>query len=126
MDSIFFSLQMFTTIFTVEMILKLVALGPLYYIQGKWNIFDGIIVIISLVDTGLELADFKESSGTSVFRTFRLVRPHSFKICLWMFRLIESSPLPGSLPFRLVFPIRYDKFASVCQSSPSFQVESLF
>ncbi|RMX46589.1 hypothetical protein pdam_00019719 [Pocillopora damicornis] len=65
---------MFTTIFTVEMILKLVALGPLYYIQGKWNIFDGIIVIISLVDTGLELADFKESSGTSVFRTFRLFR----------------------------------------------------
>ncbi|PFX17439.1 Sodium channel protein type 4 subunit alpha B [Stylophora pistillata] len=65
---------MFTIIFTVEMILKLVALGPLYYIQGKWNIFDGIIVIISLVDTGLELADFKESSGTSVFRTFRLFR----------------------------------------------------
>ena len=65
--------QMFTVIFTVEMAVKLVALGPLYYIQGKWNIFDGIIVIISLVDTGLELADFRESSGTSVFRTFRLV-----------------------------------------------------
>ncbi|XP_015766470.1 PREDICTED: sodium channel protein type 5 subunit alpha-like [Acropora digitifera] len=66
--------QMFTVIFTVEMAVKLVALGPLYYIQGKWNIFDGIIVIISLVDTGLELADFRESSGTSVFRTFRLFR----------------------------------------------------
>ncbi|KAL9954360.1 hypothetical protein ACROYT_G041885 [Oculina patagonica] len=65
---------MFTVIFTVEMILKLVALGPMYYIQGRWNIFDGIIVVISLVDTGLELADFRESSGTSVFRTFRLFR----------------------------------------------------
>ena len=64
---------MFTVIFTLEMIVKLVALGPLYYLQGRWNIFDGIIVIISLVDTGLELADFKEFSGTSVFRTFRLV-----------------------------------------------------
>lgn len=126
MDSIFFSLQMFTTIFTVEMILKLVALGPLYYIQGKWNIFDGIIVIISLVDTGLELADFKESSGTSVFRTFRLVRPHSFKICLWMFRPIESSPLPGSLPFRLVFPIRYDKFASISASPLQVSKSNLF
>ena len=30
-----------------------------------------------------------------------------------MFRPIESSPLPGSLPFRLVFPITYDKFASI-------------
>lgn len=67
---------MFTVIFTVEMILKLVALGPMYYIQGRWNIFDGIIVVISLVDTGLELADFRESSGTSVFRTFRLVRTY--------------------------------------------------
>ena len=70
---IFNIFQMFTVIFTLEMIVKLVALGPLYYLQGRWNIFDGIIVIISLVDTGLELADFKESSGTSVFRTFRLV-----------------------------------------------------
>ena len=70
---IFDIFQMFTVIFTLEMIVKLVALGPLYYLQGRWNIFDGIIVIISLVDTGLELADFKESSGTSVFRTFRLV-----------------------------------------------------
>lgn len=66
--------QMFTVIFTVEMMLKVVALGPMYYLQGRWNIFDGIIVVISLVDTGLELADFRESSGTSVFRTFRLVR----------------------------------------------------
>lgn len=71
-------LQIFTTIFTVEMIVKLVALGPMYYIQGRWNIFDGIIVIISLVDTGLELAEFRESSGTSVFRTFRLVRTYKF------------------------------------------------
>lgn len=70
---------MFTVIFTVEMILKLVALGPMYYIQGRWNIFDGIIVVISLVDTGLELADFRESSGTSVFRTFRLVRAYSVR-----------------------------------------------
>ena len=126
MDSIFFYLQVFTTIFTVEMILKLVALGPLYYIQGKWNIFDGIIVIISLVDTGLELADFKESSGTSVFRTFRLVRPHSFKICLWMFRSIESSPLPGSLPFRPVFPIRYDKFTPISASPLQVSKSNLF
>lgn len=70
---------MFTIIFTVEMIVKLIALGPMYYIQGRWNIFDGIIVIISLVDTGLELADFRESSGTSVFRTFRLVSQYVFR-----------------------------------------------
>ena len=114
---------MFTTIFTVEMILKLVALGPLYYIQGKWNIFDGIIVIISLVDTGLELADFKESSGTSVFRTFRLVRPHSFKICLWMFRPVKVRPCPVRYHFD---PIRYDKFTPISASPLQVSKSNLF
>ena len=66
---------MFTVIFTLEMIVKLVALGPLYYLQGRWNIFDGIIVIISLVDTGLELADFKESSGQQCRWSYFELRP---------------------------------------------------
>ena len=39
--------------------------------------FDGLIVVISLLDTGMELMSFRESSGTSIFRTFRLVRHDS-------------------------------------------------
>ena len=57
------------------MILKLLALGPVFYIQSKWNLFDGVIVIVSVIDTLMEFTNVSDNkSGTSVFRTFRLVR----------------------------------------------------
>ncbi len=65
---IFFPLQVFTGIFTAEMVLKLIALDPYYYFQVGWNIFDSIIVTMSLVELGL--ADVQ---GLSVLRSFRLV-----------------------------------------------------
>uniref|UniRef100_A0A8C4YNW4 Sodium channel protein n=1 Tax=Gopherus evgoodei TaxID=1825980 RepID=A0A8C4YNW4_9SAUR len=39
--------QVFTGIFTAEVILKLIALDPYYYFQQPWNIFDSIIVTVS-------------------------------------------------------------------------------
>ncbi|KAI2666455.1 Sodium channel protein type 4 subunit alpha B [Labeo rohita] len=39
----------FTGIFTAEMVLKLIALDPYYYFQVGWNIFDSIIVTMSLM-----------------------------------------------------------------------------
>uniref|UniRef100_A0A8C4YN39 Sodium channel protein n=1 Tax=Gopherus evgoodei TaxID=1825980 RepID=A0A8C4YN39_9SAUR len=38
--------QVFTGIFTAEVILKLIALDPYYYFQQPWNIFDSIIVTV--------------------------------------------------------------------------------
>ena len=61
--------QVFTGIFTAEMVFKLVAMDPFYYFQVGWNIFDSIIVTLSLVELGL--ADVQ---GLSVLRSFRLVR----------------------------------------------------
>lgn len=61
--------QVFTGIFMVEMVLKLIALDPYEYFQQGWNIFDSIIVTLSLVELGL--ADVQ---GLSVLRSFRLVR----------------------------------------------------
>ena len=49
--------------------MKLVAMSPKYYFQEGWNIFDFIIVALSLVELGL--AGVK---GLSVLRSFRLVR----------------------------------------------------
>jgi hypothetical protein len=49
------------------------AVGLLDYLKSRWNLFDGFIVIMSLVDTTFELVKFRESAGTSIFRTFRLV-----------------------------------------------------
>lgn len=46
-------LQVFTGIFTAEMVLKIIAMDPYYYFQEGWNIFDGIIVSLSLMELGL-------------------------------------------------------------------------
>uniref|UniRef100_A0A8C6JF25 Sodium channel protein n=1 Tax=Melopsittacus undulatus TaxID=13146 RepID=A0A8C6JF25_MELUD len=46
-------LSVFTGIFTAEMFLKIIAMDPYYYFQEGWNIFDGFIVTLSLVELGL-------------------------------------------------------------------------
>lgn len=60
--------QVFTGIFTAEMFFKLIAMDPYYYFQVGWNIFDSIIVTLSLVELGLA-----NVQGLSVLRSFRLV-----------------------------------------------------
>ena len=55
------------------MILKLIALKPSGYIKSRWNIFDGVVAVISLIDTVLTLSNLIDSTGTNVFRSFRLV-----------------------------------------------------
>ncbi|XP_053300102.1 voltage-dependent T-type calcium channel subunit alpha-1I [Pleuronectes platessa] len=59
----------FTCMFTLEMILKLTAFGFFEYLRNPYNIFDGIIVIISVCEI-IGQAD----GGLSVLRTFRLLR----------------------------------------------------
>lgn len=59
----------FTTIFTIEMFMKLTGYGFYGYIKDAFNVFDGAIVIISIV----ELAGSNQG-GVSVLRTFRLMR----------------------------------------------------
>ena len=50
--------------------MKLMAMSPKYYFQEGWNIFDFIIVSLSL---GELVMDNSEVSGLSVLRSFRLV-----------------------------------------------------
>lgn len=64
------------------MILKLIALKPRGYIKSRWNIFDGVVVVISLIDTVLTLSDLIDNTGTSVLRSFRLVRTESQDILI--------------------------------------------
>ncbi|XP_078475469.1 sodium channel protein type 1 subunit alpha-like isoform X1 [Lampetra fluviatilis] len=68
----------FTGIFTAEMFLKLVAMDPYFYFQEGWNIFDGFIVSLSLMELGLQ-----DVEGLSVLRSFRLLR---------VFKLAKSWP----------------------------------
>ncbi|XP_035829755.1 sodium channel protein 1 brain [Aplysia californica] len=58
----------FTSVFIIEAVCKIIGLGKYYFMSG-WNIFDLIIVIASVLDMGLEQVD-----GLSVLRTFRLLR----------------------------------------------------
>ncbi|XP_059225604.1 sodium channel protein 60E isoform X7 [Stomoxys calcitrans] len=60
--------KVFTSIFTFECIIKLMALSKEFFLCG-WNIFDLIIVTASLLDIIFELVD-----GLSVLRGLRLLR----------------------------------------------------
>uniref|UniRef100_A0A8C2F7D6 Voltage-dependent T-type calcium channel subunit alpha n=1 Tax=Cyprinus carpio TaxID=7962 RepID=A0A8C2F7D6_CYPCA len=59
----------FTSLFALEMLLKLLAYGLYGYISNLYNIFDGIIVIISVCEIVGQ-----SDGGFSVLRTFRLLR----------------------------------------------------
>ncbi|KAK9527412.1 hypothetical protein VZT92_013976 [Zoarces viviparus] len=73
----------FSGIFTAEMLLKIIALDPYYYFQTGWNIFDSIIVCLSLMELGLS-----DVEGLSVLRSFRLLR---------VFKLARSWPTLNTL-----------------------------
>ncbi|XP_077020881.1 voltage-dependent T-type calcium channel subunit alpha-1G isoform X2 [Tamandua tetradactyla] len=59
----------FTSLFALEMLLKLLVYGPFGYIKNPYNIFDGVIVVISV----WEIVG-QQGGGLSVLRTFRLLR----------------------------------------------------
>ncbi|KAL8164875.1 UNVERIFIED_CONTAM: Sodium channel protein type 5 subunit alpha, partial [Gekko kuhli] len=73
----------FTGIFTAEMIFKVIALDPYYYFQQGWNIFDSIIVTLSLMELSLS-----SMGNVSVLRSFRLLR---------VFKLAKSWPTLNTL-----------------------------
>lgn len=78
--------QVFTGIFAAEMFFKLIAMDPYYYFQVGWNIFDSIIVTLSLVELGLA-----NVQGLSVLRSFRLVRDKDLtRINLPYYRFVHS------------------------------------
>lgn len=68
----------FTATFVVEALMKIIALSPKFYFREGFNVFDAIIVGLSLLELGLEGV-----YGLSVLRTFRLLR---------VFRLARSWP----------------------------------
>ncbi|NXA94326.1 SCN5A protein, partial [Melanocharis versteri] len=82
----------FTGIFTAEMILKIIALDPYHYFQQHWNIFDSVIVTLSLIELSFPRHKNKrerQKGGTlSVLRSFRLLR---------VFKLAKSWPTLNTL-----------------------------
>ena len=59
----------FIAIFGLEVVIKLVALGIKDFVRDKFNMFDALVVVISLVEVSLS-----GSSSLSALRSFRLFR----------------------------------------------------
>lgn len=65
----------FVWVFTAEMIAKLIGLGVKNYVKDKFNIFDGIIVIVSLVDFTLNYSiDMTEGGASGILSALRALR----------------------------------------------------
>ena len=67
----------FSAVFIIEMIIKLLGYGIIGYVRDKANIFDWIIVVISIADTTISATlsyDVQASGAISAFRIFRLFR----------------------------------------------------
>jgi hypothetical protein len=60
----------FTLVFTVEVLLKIIGLSPKAFIMDRFNIFDAVIVLVSIS----ELFISSGSGGVSALRAFRLFR----------------------------------------------------
>ncbi len=75
----------FTIIFTIDMGLKVFGMGVVDYLRDKMNVFDSIIVILSIIE--LALTGGSGGSALSAFRSVRIFR--TFRV-LRVTRLIRS------------------------------------
>lgn len=64
----------FTAIFTIEVLLKLVGLGVRVFVKEKFNQFDFLIVVISIVQLVVKEDDSNDASFFSSLRAFRLFK----------------------------------------------------
>jgi len=82
----------FTAVFFLEMVFKMLGLFWREYFRESFNQFDFLIVMVSLVELVIELADLSNgSSGLSALRAFRLFR--LFKLAKsWgeLYKLLET------------------------------------
>uniref|UniRef100_A0A8C5CD05 Voltage-dependent L-type calcium channel subunit alpha n=1 Tax=Gadus morhua TaxID=8049 RepID=A0A8C5CD05_GADMO len=106
--------MVFTTVFTVEMFLKLIAFKPRGYFGDAWNVFDAMVVIGSIVDIVLSEIDNTEDSARisitffRLFRVMRLVkllsRGEGIRTLLWTFiKSFQALPYVALLIAMLFF-----------------------
>uniref|UniRef100_A0A9J8BY35 Voltage-dependent N-type calcium channel subunit alpha n=1 Tax=Cyprinus carpio carpio TaxID=630221 RepID=A0A9J8BY35_CYPCA len=81
----------FTALFSMECILKIIAFGPLNYLKDAWNVFDFVTVLGSITDIIVtEINDrLLNLSFLRLFRAARLVKllrqGYTIRILLWTF-----------------------------------------
>ncbi|XP_036762978.2 voltage-dependent L-type calcium channel subunit alpha-1C isoform X13 [Manis pentadactyla] len=117
--------MLFTGLFTVEMVLKLIAFKPKHYFCDAWNTFDALIVVGSIVDIAITevnpaehtqcspFMNAEENSRISItffrlFRVMRLVkllsRGEGIRTLLWTFiKSFQALPYVALLIVMLFF-----------------------
>uniref|UniRef100_A0A8D0A8V2 Voltage-dependent L-type calcium channel subunit alpha n=1 Tax=Sander lucioperca TaxID=283035 RepID=A0A8D0A8V2_SANLU len=106
--------MVFTAVFTVEMVLKLIAFKPRGYFGDAWNVFDALVVMGSIVDIVLSEIDNTEDSARisitffRLFRVMRLVkllsRGEGIRTLLWTFiKSFQALPYVALLIAMLFF-----------------------
>ncbi|XP_048022435.1 voltage-dependent N-type calcium channel subunit alpha-1B isoform X7 [Megalobrama amblycephala] len=82
----------FTALFTLECILKVIAFGPLNYLKEAWNIFDFVTVLGSITDILVTEIKTDKKINLSFLRLFRAARlikllrqGYTIRILLWTF-----------------------------------------
>uniref|UniRef100_A0A8C3L1A1 Voltage-dependent L-type calcium channel subunit alpha n=1 Tax=Chrysolophus pictus TaxID=9089 RepID=A0A8C3L1A1_CHRPC len=106
----------FTVLFTLEMILKLMAFKAKGYFGDPWNVFDFLIVIGSIIDvilSEIDVSDPDDNSRVSItffrlFRVMRLVkllsRGEGVRTLLWTFiKSFQALPYVALLIVMLFF-----------------------
>jgi hypothetical protein len=92
----------FVAIFTFEMVIKLFSLGLKGYVSVPFNLFDGAIVIISIIEAIIVAVspELLQGGGTSALRAFRLLRvlklAKSWKRLNKILTAVAASVPPGS------------------------------
>ncbi|XP_005870367.1 PREDICTED: voltage-dependent L-type calcium channel subunit alpha-1D isoform X2 [Myotis brandtii] len=81
--------MVFTGVFTVEMVLKVIAFKPKGYFSDAWNTFDSLIVIGSIIDVALSEADPTESENIPVPTAPPGNSEESNRISITFFRLFR-------------------------------------
>ena len=63
----------FTVVFTVEVVLKIIGLGVNAFVADRFNLFDSAIVLISLIEMLIQ-GEGEKGGAFSALRAFRLFR----------------------------------------------------
>uniref|UniRef100_A0A4W6E0H5 Voltage-dependent L-type calcium channel subunit alpha n=1 Tax=Lates calcarifer TaxID=8187 RepID=A0A4W6E0H5_LATCA len=103
--------MIFTVVFTIEMIIKLLALR--HYFIDPWNSFDALIVVGSVLDIAVSEFSVRESGKVSItfFRLFRVLRlvkllskGEGIRTLLWTFvKSLQALPYVGLLIAMIFF-----------------------
>ena len=105
----------FSLLFTFELMLKVIAYNPVRTFIDRWNVFDGVIVLVSLIELAIDaLGTVNFPINPTVLRAFRVFRltrllklvPHSEGLQAVFHTFLEALPVltnVGLLLFMVFF-----------------------